>query len=330
MRVVFRTEGNHRQGMGDVMSSIAMAAHCRRPGDASLFILSEGAEAVSLIGGSGCSARILPTVEEQVEEIRKFEADVVVLNMLNNSAEFVRALRSVAPLLVTIDDTGEGARQADLRINVLYHTPDSITDPNFIALRDEFQAANRAPRAVAERVGEILIMQGGADTYGFLPQIIQLLVPAATLPHITLITGPVFEHERELIEAVSRSPFDVTVVKNCRAMAAAMLRADLAITAGGISMFECACVGTPAIVVCAERFEVETAARFDAAGIVRNLGFGGDLQGNVLADEMISLMRSLEARKRMSALGKKAIDGRGAERVINLLRSRVADRTVAS
>ncbi len=42
MRIVFRTEGNHQHGMGDVMGSLALADECAKQADEILFAISGG------------------------------------------------------------------------------------------------------------------------------------------------------------------------------------------------------------------------------------------------------------------------------------------------
>jgi spore coat polysaccharide biosynthesis predicted glycosyltransferase SpsG len=109
-------------------------------------------------------------------------------------------------------------------------------------------------------------------------------------------------------------------------MAALMLRADLAVTAGGITLFELACLGTPAIVVCGERFEMETAERMHEAGAALHAGFGGDLEPARLSSALDSLAGDFELRKRMSARGREMVDGQGAHRVMALIRENIQVR----
>jgi spore coat polysaccharide biosynthesis predicted glycosyltransferase SpsG len=99
--------------------------------------------------------------------------------------------------------------------------------------------------------------------------------------------------------------------------------ADLAITAGGLTMFELACVGTPSIVVCGEPFEVEPGIRLDKAGAVVSLGFGGGVDYAKLPDLVDDLSNGVEVRRRMSARGKESVDGRGCERTVGLIRERL-------
>lgn len=54
-----------------------------------------------------------------------------------------------------------------------------------------------------------------------------------------------------------------------------LLETGLLISAGGIMMFEAACIGVPTIVVRGAPFEEETAQGLMDLGIVVNIGYGG-------------------------------------------------------
>lgn len=320
MRIVFRTEGNHGQGMGDLWGSIALADECARESDEIFFIISGGKEAVSVLQERGYQFCTVDSFAAEREILQGFHPNVVVVNKLNSAPEYIRSLRDFADLIVTIDDSGEGARCADLRINVLYHVPDAVTALEYISLRKEFQEIHGKAKTIRREAREILITQGGSDTDGFTPRIIQALEKMARRPYCTVVLGPAFQHQSELEKAVASSTLDLSLVFNPCNMADLMWEADLAITAGGLTMFELACVGTPSIVVCAELFETETASRLEKTGAVINLGFGGDLDDSKLAKTVDALFADIEARKRMSSLGKQLVDGRGSGRIVRLLR----------
>lgn len=323
MRIVFRTEGNHVQGMGDLVGSLALAAECAAQRDEILFVLSGGDEAIAAIKERGYGLQVADSLEAEQGILRSFRPDIVLVNQLNNDPAYIESLKGVAGFVVTVDDAGEGAKKADLNINALYPIPGAITAPEYIALRREFQMKHEAARPIKAVVEELLITQGGSDTYGFTPRIIQALEKMAARPHCTVVLGPAFRHDRELEEALKASTLDLAIIRNVRNMAEVMWNADLAITAGGLTMFELACVGTPSLVVCGERFEVPTATRLERSGTVVNLGFGGELDYDLVPKAVDRLATDQENRSRMSVRGKELVDGRGCERIVRLIRERV-------
>lgn len=322
MRIVFRTEASHAQGMGDLWGSLALADEFARHTDEVLLVVSGGDEAVVTIRQRGYRYEVVESFETERAVLATFEPDVVVVNKLSNPPGYIQALRRLCGLVVTIDDAGEGAWYADLRVNVFYHTGEAVTDPAFVTLRREFRDAHSRHRRIKKEVGELLITQGGSDTYGFTSRIVGALEGMSLRPHCTVVLGPAFRHWAQLEAALATSRLRVSTATNVGDMVDRMLKADLAITAGGLTMFELACVGTPSVTVCAERFESETVARMAVAGTTINLGFGGDLDYERLAPILDDLAADVEARQRMSTLGKALIDGRGCERVASLIRQR--------
>ncbi len=320
MRIALRTEGNHRMGMGDLMGSLALAEAFARDGDETLLVFSPSREAEAAVRAAGYPFQCVDSDDAACVALERFQPDVIVVNKLQTPASSIRSFKALARLVVTLDDAGEGGQAADLRVNVLYHAAGAVTDPAFIALRPEFQAAHGLARIVREPVRELLIVQGGSDTYGFTPRIIAMLAGLRIRPHATVVLGAAFRHEAALRLAVQESPLDLTVIRNAPRMAELMLAADLAITAGGLTMFELACVGTPSLIVCAERFEVETAGRLEAAGAVECLGFGEDVAEARLRPAVETLAGDLQRRQRMSACGMRLVDGRGCLRIVQLVK----------
>jgi len=310
--------------MGDLFGSVALADECQRQTDEVLFVISGGSETVAALIERGYAYSVVGSLKAELEILQAFRPDVIVVNKLNNQPAYIQSLRSLAPLIVTIDDAGQGAIHADLNINVLYPAPGAITDLQYLALRREFQEFHESERAISSDVRELLVTQGGSDTYGFTPRILRTFDDMALRPHCTVVLGPAFRHYGELEEAVNASTLDLTIVRNARNIVELMWQADLAITAGGLTMFELCCVGTPSLVVCGERFEVATAERLEQAGVVVNLGFGGGLDYAALPRAVEALAADVEKRRRMGVRGRELVDGRGAERVVRLLRERLA------
>jgi spore coat polysaccharide biosynthesis predicted glycosyltransferase SpsG len=165
------------------------------------------------------------------------------------------------------------------------------------------------------------VTQGGSDTHGLTPKIVRALDGIAEDPAMTIVVGPAYRHHVELEAALRDHRLHVDVRRNVADMTPLMLDADLAITAGGITMLELACVGTPMIAVCGDWFEEETAARVAAAGAALNLGFGGAVTEDDISRAVDVLAADADRRSRMSEAGKRLVDGRGAARLAALVRS---------
>jgi spore coat polysaccharide biosynthesis predicted glycosyltransferase SpsG len=290
-----------------------------------VFLISGGEEAIRTLEEEGLQYAVARSLTEERTLLQDVQPDVVMVSKLKNPPEYIGLLKQYAALVVTLDDAGEGGRQADLNLNILYRGGGEMLDLHYLALRPEFQKLHAQARATTETVDELLITQGGSDTYGFTPKIVRALEACTHRPHCTVVVGPTFGHYHDLDEAVGASTLNLTVVRNARNMAELMWKADLAITAGGITMVELACVGTPSLAICGDWFEVETAARLEKAGAVLNLGFGGNLDYTRLPASVDALAEDAEMRSTMSRCGQQLVDGKGCERIVRLIRERVLE-----
>src|SRR5437867_11101801 len=103
--------------MGDIMGSLALADESAKQPDEMLFSISGGEEASAAIAEKGYRFHTAATWEGEQQILRRFRPDVIVVNKLNSPPEYIRSLKAYAGTVVTIDDAGEGAQHADLRVN---------------------------------------------------------------------------------------------------------------------------------------------------------------------------------------------------------------------
>lgn len=109
-----------------------------------------------------------------------------------------------------------------------------------------------------------------------------------------------------------------------------LVRADLAITAGGISAYEALCTGTPLLALSYDRLQQSTITMLAHSNACIDLGPGNRLESDELA-EILSLIESdIEIRERLSDRGKQIVDGLGAERVVRIIRPLIDRHSEAS
>ena len=324
MEILFRTKGNHRQGMGDVMGSLAIAEAFREGNnqDKISFLIDNDPEPIKEIGKRDYIINVAEDIGQEISYIQSIQPDVIIVNMLKNDIERLEFFKQSSKLLVTIDDSGAAAKLSDIRINPLYYTDGAINEPEYIALGKEFISANKKDKTIKGEVGNILVTQGGADTYGFTPKIISALSEIEETIHINVVIGPAFKNFEELNEAVKRSKRCFNLLYNVHNMCQLIQNADMVITGGGNTMFEIACLGIPALVVCGDTFEEETAGRMEKWGIVENMGFGLNVSQKEILEKAELLIKDAKKRSEMSMNGRKRTDGRGAERVVQLINER--------
>jgi RimJ/RimL family protein N-acetyltransferase len=98
-------------------------------------------------------------------------------------------------------------------------------------------------------------------------------------------------------------------------MAELMLQADLAIGAGGISVWERACLGLPAIVIAIADNQVEVSQTVGEAGACLYLGEAASLSDGELATGLLVMLNNSSLRKSLSRVGLALVNGLGCEKV---------------
>lgn len=319
MKLLIKTKGGHEQGLGDITGSIALAGKAVERGIVTKIVLEGEEPAIDLVRNSGFAWDEVKTTSDFFSRLDTFLPDAVLLNQLNSPPELVKGIKKRKIFVATVDDTGPAAAAADLRFNPEYAIADSYSGHTFIPLQLNYQRENLKERVVSKEVHSILVTLGGSDTYGFTPKVVRALSGLPKEISIIIIAGPSFQHNRELDLAIRDSPRKFNVIHNVKDMIPLMCSADLAICSAGLTLFELACLGIPVVVICAERFEEETAQYMEKNGFGINLGFGERVSEHAISQAVISLISDYERRKSMSMNGKKLIDGAGADRIIEII-----------
>jgi len=312
--IFFRTRGNHEKGMGDVFGALALSEAFRRKGIEPYFVIDNDKEAVDAIVSKDYKKIVIEKNEEDFWKKLKVNPDAIIVYQLHNPKKYIEMLKKYSKLVVTIDDIGSGGKAAHMRFNPLYYMEDCYFGHKYIPLRDEF-IKNRRKKKVNKGVKNILVTLGGADTYGFTPKVITALSKIEQEIEIIVVLGPAFRHERELESAIKKAKRPFTIIRNAQNIRELMENADIAVCSGGNTLFEMAFTGTPAVVICGELFEEETAKRMEAEGFGISLGFGGKVREEQIFKAVNALIGDYPLRLRMSRNGQKLVDGAGADRI---------------
>lgn len=243
---------------------------------------------------------------------KKLDARLTILDVQDNSPEYVRYLQETGAPVVTIDDLGRGADAADATFrggtafrrekNYYYGMPYAILSPKILELRRQ----SAAPAGVRSAV----VFLGTFDPRGHAKWILAL---AERFPQISFqwFTSDAQPPKPNL--QPTRPSQDVFLEN--------LATADIAIIAGGVTLFEAAALGRPAIVLPQAPHEEDQAELFSAAGsaIVLPAPTAEDIAGTVS-----SLVQSPRRLSGMSARGMECVDGRGLDRFREVVRNLTA------
>ncbi|MEM2915264.1 MAG: UDP-2,4-diacetamido-2,4,6-trideoxy-beta-L-altropyranose hydrolase, partial [Candidatus Bathyarchaeia archaeon] len=348
LSIVFRVDGDNKLGMGHLTRCLALAQTIREKVSANQIFITKGSrEAVARIYlGKQPFRRIPPCLSEAKELVwitkvlDKLRPDMIVTDLPYTTEFYLRKLKEHTKLMASIDDLALIPHCADFVISGYlsarlkrYRTTNPNTKfligPEYLMLRKIFEKMNKTKRRIRKNADTVLVTLGGADPGNLTVKVIRALSRIEKKLKIVTVLGPAYNHrlelQRLLIKLAGPKP-KLDIRWNVRDMASLMMKSDVAITAGGETIYELAATGTPAINVSQVEHQNINARELEQAGTVINMGLGRDVSEDRIADEVLYLLKNRDLRQKMSLAGKKLVDGRGASRVANLLLEAMKNR----
>ena len=200
----------------------------------------------------------------------------------------------------------------------------------WIVLRSQF--AEPFPSRKSSKCS-LLIAMGGSDPAGLTLKAVLALDRLdedfeSVIFESVIIVGAGFCHRQGLADLLSQTRRRFAVREDVSEMSAAMAQADLAVCSFGMTSYELAAMGVPAVCVCLTEDHAESASALVAAGMAISTGVDDQETETRLAAAVEGLLVDKNARARMSDRARELVDGRGARRIAELLVSTADDRSV--
>jgi len=183
---------------------------------------------------------------------------------------------------------------------------------DMVLLRPEFSRCRRDRR---EGTPSVLVTMGGSDPAGLTLKALKALDRLPGDFRVVVVLGPGFLHEELLSASLPGMRRCCEVLRDVRNMADIMSRADLAVASFGVTAYELAAAGVPAIYLCLTRDHAESAMALVREGVALSLGSYEVVSVDALEGAASHLLNNQVAREEMGRRASGLIDGRGAERI---------------
>lgn len=281
MRILVRADGSYERGLGHISKQITLCNKFKRSGNEILFITRRNEVAANLLSKAGIDhvqidGEVLSGIDGIITSYRPV---LVILDILDTTVEYVRALRKHKVRIVTFDNTDVSALECDAVFNVMYYHKEEerqllkgaavYEGYKYIIIDEAYSAVGESK---SDNVQRILLTQGGADTGNRTPFLMETLVMLRgemKVPFdVDVVIGPAFDPGNTArIEEIAGDYNMFHVQRQPGNLARLVERCDIAITAGGTTMWEIAACKRPMYVFINESFEDETAR------VISSLGF---------------------------------------------------------
>jgi spore coat polysaccharide biosynthesis protein SpsF len=182
----------------------------------------------------------------------------------------------------------------------------------WVVLHPEF--ATRPPR-VERKIPNLLVSMGGTDPAGLTPFVLHALRSVESDFHLRVVMGPGAPWRNDVDGVLAELGQDVEVLENPVRMAPIMAETDLALASFGVTAFELAAQGVPAIYLCLTDDHFRSAELIVAERIAVNLGVYTEVPRDLVTQTVTQLLQDSDGRLGMRQRAERLLDGRGAARI---------------
>lgn len=328
-----RADGNQIIGSGHIMRCLSIAKALRTIGEESVFITADnypdelihkhGFKSISL---NSDWTNLDNESEMLVDLIHSKGIRKILIDSYYVTTKYMEEIQSKTPI-VYIDDLEDMTYSVDMLINYSisadknkyidkYPSTKILIGTDFIPLREQFQGVKHIYK---EEVKDILLTTGGSDSYQVTGELIKHLKsnPHLKDKNLHVVVGA-FNIYKEEVLYLSKEYTNIFIYQNIDAMAELMSRCDMAISAGGTTLYElCACKVPTVAFAFADNQMIGTKALHEN-GL---LSYAGDVRINPKSC-ILNILETVQAmslnsceRKRMVEEMSKKVDGYGATRI---------------
>jgi spore coat polysaccharide biosynthesis protein SpsF len=316
--------GDGELGYGHVKRMVALAQALRdREGISACFALHGGEDAQFLIRRAGFDARMVCAPDELAALVRTQKPDLLVLDSPGGlSRGEADAMRRDCALMAVIDDPSE----LRLACDFAYYPP----MPQAMALG--WAGARTVPRIGWEWAllglnphltpargfairPTLLVTMGGSDPGGLTERAARALARLDSTFRIRFVIGGGMKHADQVAAGIVAIKNNFETVEGADDLSTEYAAAELALCAFGVTAYELAAFGVPAIYLNVSEDHASCAASFQAAGMGVSLGLVALVTDEEISNAVQGLIHNAARRRDMRAAGLGTIDGGGAARI---------------
>lgn len=329
-----RTDGNETIGTGHVMRCLEIAkAYQETEGPVQFLVADEKSK--KFIEDKGFSCYLLESewknLDSERDKIYMCKEQCGVERLLIDSyflsMEYVKAWKELGVKVAYLDDLCSESYPLDVLFNgAVWATEEKYKKMyqdeqtklflgcRYLPLRQEF--SNTPSKQIKEKAENILVLSGGTDPYHFLLEFIKNLPADMEKECQYYIVCGIFNGDYKKIVNICKSKENIHILQNVGNLYEYMCKADIAISACGMTLYElCACK-TPAIMYLLADNQKGNLDGFTQRNIYESIG---DIRKKtdfiLLFDKLSCLISNREKRDEMSRLVQEMVDGRGAYRI---------------
>jgi UDP-2,4-diacetamido-2,4,6-trideoxy-beta-L-altropyranose hydrolase len=191
-----------------------------------------------------------------------------------------------------------------------------LLGPKYCIVRKEFWDLQE--KKISKEIKTIMITFGGSDIKNLTPKVLEMINKSFPNLEKKIIIGRGFKNIKAIKDVLDKN-YELIYFPTAMSMKRAMMESDLAITAGGTTIYELMIVGVPVISVAVANNQLNNVKAFSERSL--NYYAGWWQNSNLLENikKYVLLLKEEETRKNMIISGQECIKSDGSRKIINYL-----------
>jgi spore coat polysaccharide biosynthesis predicted glycosyltransferase SpsG len=318
VRLFVRADGSRDVGFGHVMRSLAVAEMARERGAEVQYVMAGDDVALELIARRTFATVRIPAAHDRAWLGALRAGDRVLVDGYPFLTDGVTgAARERGAVVAAVDDHNGGTVEADIVVNPSAVAPERYfnagrvcSGPSYALIRAEFAAyRDREPK---KETSTLLLTFGGSDAGGIAGKVLETLDNSGmydAFDRVQLLLGPAAP------EPSTRAWLDI--VRDPPNVAATLAAADIAISAAGSTTWELLYLGVPCLLI--EVAENQRLLAATAAATHGAIALGEAPEAIASLGKTLPALVRRPVRTEMRRAARDAVDGQGADRVVDAL-----------
>ncbi len=336
MLIAFRADASSQIGAGHIMRCLSLAQGLKEKGGNCLFITRDyPGNLIKHVREMKFTVEIIPSDADLLQDqkltaefCQQHLVDGIVTDSYQLSEGYLETLKIKTGFLISIDDLAQSRFPSDILLNQNLGVTEEdyqnktaletklLLGPRYLLLRPEFREKRQSIQDTAPVAKRVLVTMGGGDPHNQTLKVLKGLEGVSDLK-IKAVTGAGYQYRDELKDFIECSESEVELIEDCRHMSELMIWADIAVSAGGATCWELACLGVPCLAITLAENQNVVVEELRIKGGLQSLGWYEDVTEENIRDSLEKLRPDHQKRYEMSERGKILVDGRGVERVVN-------------
>ena len=323
--LVFVISAGSKYGMGHLMRSAVLAREAGRKGMTCKFLLKGDKAAGTVL------ERELPGIEVAEwsdSNILTSEAGVFVFDTKEDLDRELSIAAETGAKSVFIDRLSPQNELVDLYILPVAHAlvPENMREKtlsglDYVILSEVFLNSIRDDAFLKNKRDTLLITLGGSDPFNVTERVLDACYGCRELfkeKKVVVVAGPANQRAGAIREKGERYGMEVVVAPDQKSYCDLLLSSFLVIVGFGITVYELAYLGVPALYITHYREDGDGARKLESVGLGRFIGYGPDLFSTDISSAVEAALSEADLAKRKPAI---VLDGKGASRIIEKLRA---------